>query len=211
MITVRESTESWKTVLRDLKRRGMRAPVVAVGDSALGSGPPSATCGRRPARSGIGSTSLGTLPTSCLGGSSPRVKAALHEVMYAETQRAGARGDHQGRGRIRCEVPEGRHEAGAGCRRAAHVLRLLRRALEAPANIERDRVALRDGAPASAGHEGGRLTDEGPADGLQATRHGAGRWRRLDGAHLLPLVRAGIRFVDGVQPGKSARLARRAA
>jgi transposase-like protein len=25
------------------------------------------------------------------------------------------------------------------------------------------------------------------------------RWRRLDGAHLLPLVRAGIPFVDGVQ------------
>ena len=32
----RESTESWLTVLRDLKRRGMRAPVVAVGDGALG-------------------------------------------------------------------------------------------------------------------------------------------------------------------------------
>jgi putative transposase len=25
------------------------------------------------------------------------------------------------------------------------------------------------------------------------------RWRRLDGAHLLPLVRAGIGFVDGVK------------
>jgi putative transposase len=25
------------------------------------------------------------------------------------------------------------------------------------------------------------------------------RWRRLDGTHLLPLVRAGITFVDGVQ------------
>lgn len=25
------------------------------------------------------------------------------------------------------------------------------------------------------------------------------RWRRLDGAHLLPLVRAGVSFVDGVQ------------
>ena len=25
------------------------------------------------------------------------------------------------------------------------------------------------------------------------------RWRRLDGAHLLPLVRAGVTFVDGVQ------------
>jgi hypothetical protein len=32
----RESAESWKTVLRDLKRRGMRPPVVAVGDGALG-------------------------------------------------------------------------------------------------------------------------------------------------------------------------------
>jgi putative transposase len=32
----RESTDSWSTVLRDLKRRGLRAPVVAVGDSALG-------------------------------------------------------------------------------------------------------------------------------------------------------------------------------
>jgi transposase-like protein len=32
----RESTESWATVLRDLKRRGLRAPLVAVGDSALG-------------------------------------------------------------------------------------------------------------------------------------------------------------------------------
>jgi transposase-like protein len=32
----RESTESWADVLRDLRRRGMRAPKVAVGDGALG-------------------------------------------------------------------------------------------------------------------------------------------------------------------------------
>jgi putative transposase len=32
----RESTQSWAEVLRDLRRRGMRAPVVAVGDGALG-------------------------------------------------------------------------------------------------------------------------------------------------------------------------------
>ena len=32
----RESEESWAEVLRDLKRRGMRAPVLAVGDGALG-------------------------------------------------------------------------------------------------------------------------------------------------------------------------------
>jgi Transposase, Mutator family len=32
----RESAESWKSLLRNLKKRGMRAPVVAVGDGALG-------------------------------------------------------------------------------------------------------------------------------------------------------------------------------
>ena len=33
---IRESSESWADVLRDLRRRGMRAPTVAVGDGALG-------------------------------------------------------------------------------------------------------------------------------------------------------------------------------
>jgi transposase-like protein len=32
----RESTESWAALLRDCKRRGMRSPVLAVGDGALG-------------------------------------------------------------------------------------------------------------------------------------------------------------------------------
>jgi len=32
----RESTDSWAELLRDLRRRGMRAPMVAVGDGALG-------------------------------------------------------------------------------------------------------------------------------------------------------------------------------
>jgi len=31
------------------------------------------------------------------------------------------------------------------------------------------------------------------------------RWRRLDGAHLLPLVRAGITFIDGVQHATQGR------
>jgi len=32
----RESTDSWAELLRDLRRRGMRTPVVAIGDGALG-------------------------------------------------------------------------------------------------------------------------------------------------------------------------------
>jgi hypothetical protein len=38
------------------------------------------------------------------------------------------------------------------------------------------------------------------------------RWRRLDGAHRLPPVRAGIVFVDGIrQEGKASRSKARAA
>ena len=38
------------------------------------------------------------------------------------------------------------------------------------------------------------------------------RWRRLNGAHLLPLVRAGIGFMDGVQQeGKVNRTKAKAA
>jgi len=33
------------------------------------------------------------------------------------------------------------------------------------------------------------------------------RWRRLDGAHLLPLVRTGLTFVDGVQHANKGRRA----
>ena len=65
-----ESAESWKMVLRDLKRRGMRPPVVAIGDGGLRSGPPCATCGRRPASSATGSTSSATSSTSFRSGSS---------------------------------------------------------------------------------------------------------------------------------------------
>ena len=37
------------------------------------------------------------------------------------------------------------------------------------------------------------------------------RWRRLNGAHLLPLVRAGIGFMDGVKQGKANRTKARVA
>jgi transposase-like protein len=36
VVCYRESEESWAEVLRDLKRRGTRAPVLAIGDCALG-------------------------------------------------------------------------------------------------------------------------------------------------------------------------------
>jgi transposase-like protein len=44
----RESAESWADLLRDCARRGMRAPVLTIGDGALGSGRRSGRCSRRP-------------------------------------------------------------------------------------------------------------------------------------------------------------------
>jgi putative transposase len=51
----RESTGSWSDLLRSRKRRGMRAPVLAVVTARSGSGPRCATCSPRPENSGAGS------------------------------------------------------------------------------------------------------------------------------------------------------------
>ena len=53
------------------------------------------------------------------------------------------------------------------------LLRLPGRALAAPAHHRRGRVDLCHRQAATAGHQGRRLTDQGPADGFQAPRHGA--------------------------------------
>jgi transposase-like protein len=78
----RESAESWKTVLRDLKRRGMRAPVVAVGDGALGfwAAVRDVWPKTRPQRDWV--HKLGNILDKLPRRLQPRVRAALHEVMY---------------------------------------------------------------------------------------------------------------------------------
>ena len=88
----RESAESWKTVLRDRKRRGMQAPVLAVGDGALGfwealrEGWP-ATREQRDWCHKIANV-LDKLPKRLQG----RAKRALQEIMYAETRAQAERG-----------------------------------------------------------------------------------------------------------------------
>ena len=81
----RESTDSWATVLRDLQRRGMRAPVVAVGDGALGFWAAvrdvwPETREQRDWCHKMGNV-LDKLPTRL----QPKAKRALREIMYAET------------------------------------------------------------------------------------------------------------------------------
>jgi Transposase, Mutator family len=171
----RESAESWKTGLRDLKRQGLRPPVVAVGDGALGFWAAVRDVWPKTREQRDWFHKLGNILDKLPKRLQPRVKPALHEVMYAET-RAQAREVAQ---RFATEhgpkYPEGRHDPGEGRRRAAYVLRLSRRALEAsPPHVERDRVAVRDGAAVPARDQGRGVAHEGALDGLQAPGHGAG-------------------------------------
>ena len=170
----RESAESWKTVLRDLKRRGMRPPVVAVGDGALGFWAAVRDVWPKTREQRDWFHKLGNILDKLPKRLQPRVKAALHEVMYAET-----------REQAREAVTRFATEYGAKYPKAVTTLEkdadVLLTFFDFPAEhwkhlrtSQRDRVAVRDGAAAPARDEGRGLAHEGAPDGLQAPRHGAG-------------------------------------
>jgi transposase-like protein len=195
----RESAESWKTVLRDLKRRGMRAPVVAVGDGALGFWAAVRDVWPKTRAQRDWFHKLGNVLDKLPRRLQPRVKAALHEIMYAET-RAHAR---DAIGRFAAEYGAKYPKAVTTLEKDADVLLTF---FDFPAEhwkhlrtsnvIESSfaTVRLRQRVTKGAGSRTkGLLMAYKLLDMAQA------RWRRLNGGHLLPLVRAGVGFLDGVQ------------
>ena len=82
---VRESTQSWREVLLDLKARGMNVPKLAVGDGALGfwSALDEIYPETRHQRCWVHKSAnvLNALPKSV----QPKAKEALHEIWMAET------------------------------------------------------------------------------------------------------------------------------
>src|SRR5881409_1286069 len=148
----RESAESWRTLLRDLKRRGLRAPVLAVGDGALGFWAAvrdvwPETAEQRCWVHRIANV-LDKLPRSL----QPRAKQALHVIMYAETRAAAERELTRFSQAYQAKYPKG-----AGSRTAGLVM------------------------------------------AFKLLQVAEGHWRCLDAAELVPLVRAGVCFEDGVQ------------
>jgi transposase-like protein len=208
----RESAESWKTVLRDLRRRGMRPPVVAVGDGALGFWAAVRDVWPKTREQRDWFHKLGNILDKLPKRLQPRVKAALHDVMYAET-----------REQAREAITRFAGEYGAKYSKAVTTLERDAAALltffDFPAEhwkhlrtsnvIESPfaTVRLRQRVTKGAGSRTkGLLMAYKLLDMAQA------RWRRLNGADLLPLVRMGIRFSDGVQQvgkanGRRARAA----
>jgi transposase-like protein len=195
----RESTDSWATVLRDLKRRGLRAPVVAVGDSALGFW---AAVGAvwpetREQRCWVHRLAnvLDKLPTRL----QPKAKQALHAIMNAPTRAEAEAGIEAFAAEYDAKYPK----AVASLRRDQALLltffdfpaehwRHLRTTniIESPFATVRLRQRVTKGA-------GSRTKALMMAFKLLAMAEE--RWRKVNGSELLPLVRAGVRFVDGVQ------------
>lgn len=195
----RESTASWAVLLRDLKRRGMRAPVLAVGDGALGfwAAVRDVWPATRPQRDWCHKIAnvLDKLPQ----GLQAKAKRALREILYAETR------DVADELIDRFATVYGpKHPKAAACLvgdrdalltffdfPAEHWLHIrTTNPVESPFATVRLRQRVTKGA--------GTRT-KGLTMAFKLLEMAQQRWRRLNGAHLLPLVRAGVRFVDGAQ------------
>jgi putative transposase len=106
----RESGESWAAPLRDCARRGMRAPVLAVGDGALGfwNGLREVFPGTREQRCWVHKTAniLDALPKPA----QPAAKKGVAEIWGRRGQGSCPGGDSRIREAVRREVPEGGQE-----------------------------------------------------------------------------------------------------
>ncbi len=195
----RESTESWSAVLRDLKRRGLRAPVVAIGDGALGfwAAVREVWPETREQRDWVHRLAnvLDKLPKRV----QPHAKRALREIMYAATREDAELLIH----RFATEYGDKYPKAVTSLRRdqaqlltyfdfpAAHWQHI--RSTN-PIESAFATVRLRQRVTKGAGSRTKGLTMA-----FKLLRMAEQRWRRLKSPHLLPLVRAGIPFTNGVQ------------
>jgi len=193
----RESTESWACLLRDLKKRGMRAPELAVGDGALGfwSALRDVFPETRGQRDWVHKTSnvLDSMPKSV----HPRAKAAIREITEAEDKSYAE-----------AAIEAFADEFGVKWPRAVSKIVEDKEALlsfyDYPAEHWRH---LRTTNPIESVFAPVRArTDitKGPGSrqaGLamifKLMEAAEGRWRKLTGSHLVALVRAGAEFRNG--------------
>jgi putative transposase len=195
----RESTESWGALLRDLSRRGMRAPVLAIGDSALGFWAAvrdvwPETRGQRDWVHRIVNV-LDKLPKRL----QPRAKAALKEIMNAPSRDAAEKEIETFRGEYGVKYPKAIETL---TRNQAELLAFFDYPAEHWIHIRTSNpiesafatVRLRQRVTKGAGSRQRGLTMA-----FKLLEMAQLRWRKLNGAALLPLVRAGVPFQDGVQ------------
>ncbi|MFI6991785.1 IS256 family transposase [Nonomuraea wenchangensis] len=193
----RESTESWADLLRDCARRGMRAPVLAIGDGALGfwSALAEVFPQARAQRCWFHNIAnvLGALPKSA----HPGAKKALAEIWNAESK------DHALAAVAAFEAAYGAKFGKAVAKVTDDVEELLAfydypaehwRHLRTTNPIESTFATVRHRTKVTKG-PGSRAA--GLAMAFKLIESAQSRWRAVNGAHLVALVRAGATFIDG--------------
>ena len=204
----RESKESWASLLRDVKRRGMRAPVVAVGDGALGfwAAVRDVWPETREQRCWVHRLAnvLDKLPKSL----QPKAKEALREMMYAPSRQECGELKDTFVAEYGPKYPKAAESLTTDWEKlltyfdlpAEHWLHVrTTNVIESPFATVRLRQRVTKGA-------GSRT--KGLMMAFKLLTMAEGRWRRLNGAALLPQVRAGVTFRDGVReerPKKTKR------
>jgi putative transposase len=195
----RESTDSWAAVLRDLKHRGMRAPELAIGDGALGfwAALRDVWPETREQRDWVHRIAnvLDKLPKRL----QPRAKAALHEIMKAHSRETALE-----------EIENFQAEYGAKYPKAVDTLRRSQDQLLTFFHFPAEHwLHIRTSNPIESAFSTVRLRQR-ITKGAGSRRRGLTmafkllemaqqRWRRLNGSELLPLVRAGVKFRNGVR------------
>ena len=186
----RESTDSWALVLRALKRQGMRAPMVAVGDGALGFWAAVREVWPETAAQRDWFHKLGNVLDKLPKRLQPKAKRALHEIMDADTREQA---DEQLAAFV--ATYEAKYPKAAACLAddrerlftfftfpAEHWTHLrTTNVIESPFATVRLRQRVTKGA-------GSRT--KGLLMAYKLLDMAQRRWRRLNSAHLLPLVRA---------------------
>jgi putative transposase len=166
----RESAESWADLLRDCKRRGMGAPVLVVGDGALGFWKALREVFPDTGRAALLVPRAGQRPGRPAEVCAPRREGRAYRDLQRRGQGPRRQGDQGVCGRLRRKVAQGSREDHRACRRAPGVLRLPRRALDPPAHDQSDRVNLRHREVAPASDQGPRFEGSRSRNGVQAHR-----------------------------------------
>ncbi len=194
----RESTESWADLLRDCKRRGMRAPVLAVGDGALGFWAAVRTVfpETREQRCWFHKIAnvLNCLPKSA----QPGAKAALAEIWNAENK-------HEATKAVKAFAVDYGTKWPKAVAKVTDDLDVLLEFYDYPAEHW---VHLRTTNPIESTFATVRLRQrvtKGPgsraagiAMAFKLIESAQARWRAVNAPHLVALVRAGATFKNGV-------------